>query len=135
MLSLIVFFFFFEYGIYLEKVFTLNSMAASLDYVEGKQSELEISSQEPIIPVGRLKSFLRGPWGHGQAQDPSWLLGSEFGHSETKSYCRLLSPQPPALSSCCGGKYIVDKTVLAEISKNPEMKILATNSINIVVVN
>lgn len=111
-------------------------MAASLDYVEGEQSELEISSQEPIIPVGRLKSFLRGTWGHGQAQDPSWLLGSELGHSETKSYCRLLSPPPPALSSCCGGKCIVDnKTILVKISKNPEMKILATNSINIVIVN
>lgn len=92
---------------------------------------------EPIIPVGRLKSFLRGTWGHGQAKDPSWLLGSEFGHSETKSYCRLLSPPPLQPSpSCCGGKCIVDnKTVLAKISKNPEMEILATNSINIVVVN
>lgn len=77
--------FFFEYDIYLEKVFTLNSMADSLEYVEGKQSRLEISSQEPIIPVSRFKSFLRGTWGHGQAKDPSWLLGPEFGHSETKS--------------------------------------------------
>lgn len=47
MLSL--FHFFFEYDTYLEKVFTLNSMADSLDYVEGKQSELEISFTNPLL--------------------------------------------------------------------------------------
>lgn len=137
MLSLFSFFFFFEYEIYLEKVFTLNSMADSLEYVEGKQSELEIGSQEPIISVGRFKSFLTGTWGQGQAKDPSWLLGPEFGHSKTKSYCRLLSPAPAPFPVAVGvGKCIVyNITVFAKISKNPERKILATNSINIVAVN
>lgn len=70
---------------------------------------------------------------------PRTLLGSRVLSLDTQKPNLIVDCCPPPLQpspSCCGGKCIVDnKTVLAKISKNPEMEILATNSINIVIVN
>lgn len=117
-------FFFFEYDIYLEKVFTLNSMAES-EYVEGKQSTLERSPQEPIIPVGRFNHFSEGLGDMGR---PRTLLGSWVLSLDTQNPNPIVDCCPPSLPVAVGEKCIVyNKTIFAKISKDPEMKILATN--------
>lgn len=64
-------------------------MADSLEYLERKQPQVGKKPQRLDYPDVWFKSLLTETWTQlqtMQAKGPSWLLGSEFVHSGTKSF-------------------------------------------------
>lgn len=83
------FFFFFGYDVYLKKIFTLNSMADLLEYLERKQPQVGKKPQRLDYPgvfgSSHCSQRLADNCRLCRPKDPSWRPGSEFVHSGTKS--------------------------------------------------